>query len=57
MVLVPPTGELSEDAPPAPIGLAAVAGALAEWEDLEGVVEEIYAARRRSADRVAPSLD
>jgi antitoxin (DNA-binding transcriptional repressor) of toxin-antitoxin stability system len=39
-----------------PIGLAAVAGALAEWEDLDVAVKEIYAARRRSRDRPAPDL-
>lgn len=44
-------------APSAPVGLAAVAGALAEWDELEHVVEEIYAARRRSADREPPSLE
>lgn len=29
-----------------PLGLAALAGALAEWKDLEAVVEDIYRARR-----------
>jgi prevent-host-death family protein len=57
VVLVPPTGELTEPASPAPVGLAAVAGALAEWGELEKVVEEIYAHRRRSTDRDAPSLE
>ncbi len=57
VVLVPPTGELAELAPSAPVGLAAVAGALAEWDELEQVVEEIYEARRRSADREPPSLE
>jgi len=56
VVLVPPTRELTEPAPP-PVGLAAVAGALADWDELEMVVEEIYAARERSADREAPSLE
>lgn len=57
VVLVPPTGEIAEPAPSAPVGLAAVAGALAEWDELEMVVEEIYTARGRSADRDAPSLE
>lgn len=57
VVLVPPTGELTEPTAPAPVGLAAVAGALADWDELEMVVEEIYAARKRSADREAPSLE
>jgi hypothetical protein len=38
------------------VGLAAVAGALAGWEELEEVVEEIYAARRSAVDRPAPDL-
>jgi len=46
----------ARDARPAPIGLAAVAGALADWKDLPKVVDEIYAARRRSRDRVVPDL-
>jgi prevent-host-death family protein len=42
---------------PAPAGLAAVAGALADWTELATVVDDIYAARRRAQDRPAPSLD
>ncbi len=57
MVLGPPTTEALQPAAEKPIGLAAVAGALAEWEDLEETVEEIYAARRGSRDRPAPDLD
>lgn len=37
-----------------PIGFAAFAGALAEWDDIDDVVEEIYAARRRAKDRPNP---
>jgi prevent-host-death family protein len=40
-----------------PVGLAAVAGALSEWDTLEEVVEEIYAARRKARDRAVPPLD
>jgi prevent-host-death family protein len=40
-----------------PIGLAAVAGALADWEAIEDVVEEIYTSRRRARDRAAPDLE
>jgi prevent-host-death family protein len=43
--------------PPRPLGLAALAGALAEWEDLPQVVEEIYQARESSFGRPAPDLD
>lgn len=39
-----------------PLGLAAVAGALAEWEDIDTAVQEIYTARRRSRDRSDPDL-
>ena len=39
-----------------PIGLAAVAGALADWRQLDEVVAEIYAARRSARDRRAPDL-
>jgi len=39
-----------------PLGLAAVAGALADWQELEAVVEEIYAERLRARDRRAPRL-
>lgn len=57
MVLGPPTPEALKPSTGEPIGLAAVAGALAGWEDLEETVEEIYAARRGSRDRPAPDLD
>ncbi len=56
VVLVPATSETLETDDAAPVGLAAVAGALADWEDLEAVVEEVYAARRGARDRPAPDL-
>jgi prevent-host-death family protein len=56
VALVPPSAEAMRAAAAAPIGLAALAGALAEWDELDQVVEEIYAARRRSSDRPAPEL-
>ena len=55
VALVPPRGQ--HDARPAPVGLAAVAGALADWRELETIVDEIYAARRRSRDRSVPEFD
>jgi len=55
MGLVPPTDEVVRPQT-APQGLAAVAGALADWDELEDVVDEIYAARRRSPDRDVPEL-
>jgi len=54
VALVPPDEALQSRIRPA--GLAAVAGALAEWEELPSVVEEIYASRRRARDRAAPDL-
>ncbi len=56
VVLGPPTPEALRRTAERPIGLAAVAGALAEWEDLDEAVDEIYAVRRRSRDRPAPDL-
>lgn len=56
VVLAPPTPEALRASAPRPIGLAAVAGALAEWADIDEAVEEIYAARRRSRDRPGPDL-
>ena len=37
-------------------GLAAMAGALADDEDLTAVIEQIYTDRRRARDRVVPDL-
>jgi prevent-host-death family protein len=55
LALVPP----DQAAPPGtrPTGLAAIAGALAEWTELPEAVQDIYAARRRARDRAAPDLD
>lgn len=53
--LVPPeeaTGRVGEK----PVGLAAVAGGLADWQELDEVVADIYAARRRARDRAVPEL-
>lgn len=55
VALVRPRGD--HDARAAPVGLAAVAGALADWNELEAVVAEIYAARGRAKDRAVPELD
>jgi prevent-host-death family protein len=56
VVLAPPTPEALRRSAERPIGLAAVAGALADWEDLDESVEEIYAIRRSSRDRPPPDL-
>ena len=57
VAIVPPDPRQTMESRPNPKGLAAVAGALADWEDLEDVVEEIYLARRKARDRAAPELD
>jgi prevent-host-death family protein len=40
-----------------PIGLAAVAGALADWDDLDDTMTVIVDARKRERGRPAPALD
>ena len=39
-----------------PLGLAAFAGALADWDDLPGAVDEIYRKRRHARDRDVPDM-
>jgi prevent-host-death family protein len=55
LALVPPA-ELADEEPRF-LGLAALAGALADWDELDDVVAEIYASRRRAKDRDVPDLD
>jgi len=55
LALVPPDQALAPTS--RPLGLAAIAGALAEWTELPEIVDEIYAARRRAGDRAVPDLD
>ena len=52
--LVPP----DQVSPPAQryLGLAAVAGALADWDDLETTMDEVYRSRRTARDREVPEL-
>jgi prevent-host-death family protein len=57
VALVPPSEPLTRRANRRPVGLAAVAGALADWEEIDEVVRDIYSARRRSRDRPVPPLD
>ena len=40
-----------------PAGLAAVAGALGDWEDLPAVVADICVSRRNARDRTPPEFD
>jgi prevent-host-death family protein len=57
VALVAPSEGSMRAANQRPVGLAAVAGALGDWEEIDEVVRDIYAARRRSRDRPVPSLD
>lgn len=56
VALVPPEPEALEPRREPPRGLATLAGALAEWDELDADVAAIYAARRTAADRPAPDL-
>jgi prevent-host-death family protein len=42
---------------PAPIGFAAIAGCLADWDELDEVVRDIYLARRAAEDRPVKIAD
>jgi prevent-host-death family protein len=53
--LVPP-GEVAAGHSAPPTGLLAIAGALADWDQLDDVIAEIYVARRRGRDRAVPDL-
>jgi prevent-host-death family protein len=56
MALVPPDAMEDDVEPRRYLGLASFAGALAEWDDIDDFVQEIYAARRRAGDRTVPDL-
>lgn len=56
VALVPPD-DVAQGPRPSPTGFAALAGALAELDDLDDVVRDIYAARSKGKDRPAPMLD
>ncbi len=56
LALIPANELAAQRSSTAPQGLTAVAGALADWDDLEDVVAQIYAHRRRARDRAAPDL-
>ena len=56
VALVPP-GDVDPARSSGPVGLAAVAGALADWQDLDDVVGEIYHARDQAIDRPPTHLD
>lgn len=54
--LVPPGSMANANREP-PLGLAAGAGALADWEDLDQVVEMLYRMRLEAVDRSVPELE
>lgn len=56
VALVPPDAGVMARPTSPPAGLAAIAGAMSNWDGLDDVVAEIYAARRGSEDRPAPDL-
>jgi prevent-host-death family protein len=56
VALVPPGDQSLGRSGPPPTGLASLAGALSDWDDLDSTVAEIYAAREGSPDRPAPDL-
>jgi prevent-host-death family protein len=56
VALVAPEPELRRRAVPDPIGLAAGAGALADWDEFAQILDEIVAARSGARDRPAPDL-
>ncbi|MGH8884356.1 MAG: type II toxin-antitoxin system Phd/YefM family antitoxin [Egibacteraceae bacterium] len=56
VALVAPDRLLAEAPRDPPLGLAAFAGALAEWDDQDAFVEELSQLRRAAVDRPAPDL-
>ncbi|MFL5799607.1 MAG: type II toxin-antitoxin system Phd/YefM family antitoxin [Actinomycetota bacterium] len=56
VALVPPD-QVTDEAEVRPAGLATIAGGLADWDELDDVVAELYRSRHRAKDRPAPDLD
>lgn len=52
-----PLPQASAHGSPAPIGFAAIAGCLADWDELDEVVRDIYLARRAAEDRPVQITD
>jgi prevent-host-death family protein len=55
VALMPPADLVAQEGR-GPLGLAALAGALADWDNLQEAVDEIYASRRRARDRDVPEV-
>ena len=56
VVLVPPHGEAASGARPAPLGFAALAGALADLPELDEMLRDVAEARVGAKDRPGPDL-
>lgn len=56
VVLAPPQEGEASGPRSAPLGFASVAGALAEEPELDAILDDVAAARRRATDRPAPDL-
>jgi prevent-host-death family protein len=56
VVLVPPHDEATSGARPAPVGYAALAGALADLPELDEILSDVAEARRDATDRPGPDL-
>lgn len=57
VALVPPDETIAGGPRAAPTGFAAIAGTLADWEELERVSDDIQATRRMGRSRPEPDLD
>lgn len=53
---MPPDDAESAGARATPTGFAALAGTLADWDELDTVVEEVLSSRSRARDRPGPEL-
>jgi prevent-host-death family protein len=51
-----PLAEVGEGSHGPPAGLVSIVGSLADWPELDQVITEIYASRRRARDRLASDL-
>jgi prevent-host-death family protein len=56
VALVPPEATEDDAGLHRHLGLAAFAGTLAEWKEIDEFVRDLYEARRRARDRPAPDL-
>jgi len=57
VALVPPDEELARGPRLAPVGFAAIAGGLADWDELDAAVRDISTARRKAKGHPPPTLD